>query len=371
MAVSLRPLHNAFIIAITCCTGCVLPESLLPPTDTPLSFNTALAPLDTADADETPRFDAQLLFEAIPDKAGSHAPAIVALPNDELLAAWFSYAGPHELEGAAIYMARRTTDGWSQPWRHIDRPQADGNPVFYAEGNRVWLFQAVVAGGWSTSRIEMQQSFDAGKSWTAPTWIPGPLGSNVRFPPLRTLRGELLLPAYDDLLGRSLLFASANGNAWRWRSVIAAPVLLGALQPAIVELESGRLLAVLRNGGADWLWVTASDDAGRSWTPPRDSNLPNPGSPTALTKLRDGSLLLVFNNDRTARRPLAASRSIDDGETWSAPRVLVDGDGAYAYPAVAQSADGLIHVVYSHDRRSIGYLRFNDAWLTTPKPTRD
>lgn len=353
----------ASVLAALLAAGCPL-AGLAPPADVDLRFNVSgeVTPVETSG---DPVFRAQPIFESIPGKVGSHAPGLAALPDGELLAAWYSYAGPHELDGSAIYMARCPAGSaeWGAPWSHIDRSEGDGNPVLYSEGQTVWLFQAVVPASWSTAHIEMQRSDDRGVTWSAPQRINGPTGSNVRFPPVRTADGTLLLPAYDDLLQRSLFFGSADGESWSlWSAVFTVPPNQN-LQPSVAVLAEGRLLAVMRNGGGGWLWVTASDDGGYSWAAPADSGFPNPGSPAALLRLASGALILIFNDSPAARRPLAIGISADEGATWAPARILVDGDGAYAYPAAVQTPDGLIHIVYSHDRQQIAHITLNEAWI--------
>lgn len=335
-----------------------------------MGFNTGatMTPVATSD---TPLFRATAVFDSIAGKAGSHAPTITAFPDGELLAAWYSYNGPHELDGAAIYTARRLpgSETWEPPTLHIDRPAADGNPVLYSEGDSVWLFQAVVSGtGWSTAHIEVQRSSNRGATWLSPELIVGPLGANVRFPPIRTRDSELLLPAYNDLVLQALFFVSPNGQDWTLRATVATAPPHECLQPSVVTLSDGRLLAVLRNRGQEWLWVTSSADDGRTWATPADSGFPNPGSAAALLRLANGHLVLVYNDSPSARRPLSTTVSADDGATWYPPRLLVDGPGSYAYPAAIQTPDGLIHIVYSDDRQRIGHIALNEAWIVAEAP---
>ena len=309
--------------------------------------------------------ESRLVFEAIEGRIGSHAPTIAALPDGELLAAWYSYKGPGELDDSAIFMARRAPGGvdWSTPALHLDRAEPEGNPVLYSEQDNVWLFSAVAPLGWSTARIEWQHSVDRGLTWSAPAALDGPLGSNVRYPPVRTTEGELLLPAYDDFFLRSFFFVSSDGFAWTLRSNVATEPPHGNIQPSTVRLTSGRLLAVMRNTGQEFLWVMASDDSGRTWSSPMNSGFANPASPTVLLKLHSGRLLLVFNDSATLRRPLSATLSDDDGQTWLPPRVVINGQGDFAYPAAVQTGDGLIHIVYSNNRANIGHVTLNEAWL--------
>lgn len=344
--------------------GCILPPTLPP--------ETPLLQVVPSDADDTPPLEVvarTAIFDAIPGKVGSHAPAIAVLPDNQLLAAWFSYDGPEELNGSAIYMSRAAFDpdansaSWSAPMQHVDRPEADGNPVLYAEGDRVWFFQAVVPFGWSTSGAVVQQSFDAGQTWSSARQLSGPLGTNVRFPPIRLPSDILVLPAYDDLLQRALFFTSADdGNEWVLRSDIATGNLFQRLlQPSVVTREDGSLFTVMRPAGeVGRAWGAIGDANAEQWTQPVRGNLVNPGSPAALLRLQSGRLLMVFNDSATIRRPLSASLSDDDGSTWGTPVVLVDDPGAHSYPSLAQSPDGTIHVVFSEARQRIGHLQLRE-----------
>lgn len=343
---------------------CDLPEFASIDESEPL-FNTTSTGFERITVSGEPIFRVGSVFDEIPGRVGHHAASIIAFPDGALLAAWYSYTGPGELDGSAIYMARRAKGrgNWEAPRLHIDRVVSDGNPVLYGEGDSVWLFQAVVPFGWSTSRIEMQRSSDRGRTWTSPESIPGPIGSNVRYPPLRLMDGSLLLPAYDDLLQRALFFSSQNGRQWALASVVVGGLSERPIQPSMVQLDDCRLLSVMRNSGGDWLWVAGSGDGGQSWSRPRDSGFPNPGSPAALLKLASGKLILVYNASRTERSPLCVAVSADDGRTWPHRRVLVEGEERYSYPSATQSSDGLVHIVYSLARRSIQHVTINEAWI--------
>ena len=219
--------------------GCGTLTPSAPAPDVVLVFNVN-EPAEAIAPDEAPTFASAPIAATIEGKSGSHAATILALDDGELLAGWYSYEGPHELDGSAVYLARRRigASAWDPPILHRATAGGIGNPVLYAEGDRVWLFQAVVAGGWSTSSIEFQVSDDRGLTWSSPFRIAGPLGSNVHAPPLRTRDGRLLLPAYDDLLQRCLFFTSSDGLSWELNSVVATPWPHQAIQPAAVAYWS-------------------------------------------------------------------------------------------------------------------------------------
>lgn len=317
-----------------------------------LPFNLSSATISSAFSQA---IDNEPLFSEVPGAAGHHAATIAAFPDGELIAAWYSYRGPEELDGAAIYTSRRRSgaSAWSQPRLEIARGDPVGNPVLFAEGDELMLFFAVAPFGWSSAHIEMQRSSDRGKTWSRPIRLPGPIGSNVRFSPIRLRDGRLLLPAYDDLFHRTLFLTSSDGESWELMPIVSSGESGKPIQPSVVELTGGRLLAVMRNTAKGWLWVMASDDMALSWSPPADSGFPNPGSAAALHRLANGHLVLVYNDSPRERRPLTVALSTDEGKTWPHRMILADGDETYSYPSIAQSPDGMIHIVYSLGRRSI------------------
>jgi predicted neuraminidase len=342
--------------------GAVLPDS------TTANFMLDFHMTDSATtivSDESSVFFEEPIFEVIHGMMGSHAASITAFDEGELLAAWYSYPGEDELNGSRIYLSRKMPGNvhWSDPELHIDRPNSDGNPVLYSEGDRVWLFQAVTSLGWSTSHIEFQVSDDRGRSWSMPRRLSNALGSNTKYPPVRLTDGTLMLPAYDDLLNRSLFFTSDDGEQWNLRSTVRN--FPGNIQPSIVQLSDGQLLAVMRNKIFGCLWIMASEDEGQSWLSPQDSGFPNPASAAELVRLSNGKLILVYNDSTEVRRPLSIAISVDEGKTWSKGKVLADGSATYSYPFAIESPDGLIHIVYSLDRLRIQHITLNEAWVNT------
>ena len=84
--------------------------------------------------------------------------------------------------------------------------------------------------------------------------------------------------------------------------------------------------------------------------------------------LRDGRHVVVYNHTASGRSPLnvAVSR---EGSTWDAALVLEHESGEYSYPAVIQTADGLVHVTYTWRRQRVKHVVIDPAKLTTvPMP---
>jgi predicted neuraminidase len=52
-----------------------------------------------------------------------------------------------------------------------------------------------------------------------------------------------------------------------------------------------------------------------------------------------------------------------DGKTWTPALALETGAGEYSYPAVIQSADGLVHITYTWKRQRIKHVVLDPAAL--------
>ena len=112
------------------------------------------------------------------------------------------------------------------------------------------------------------------------------------------------------------------------------------------------------------LFETWSQDNGKTWTPLRLTELPNPNSGTDAVTLRDGRHLLIYNhNDKPkGRTPLNLAVSTD-GKVWEAALVLEREPGEYSYPAIIQASDGLVHATYTWKREKIRHVVVDPARL--------
>jgi predicted neuraminidase len=161
-------------------------------------------------------------------------------------------------------------------------------------------------------------------------------------------------------------FERSTDGGKTWTAIRPAPAADGAeihaIQPSILQHAGGRLQAVGRSRSGR-VFQTWSDDAGRTWSPVTLTSLPNPSAGTDAVTLRDGRHLIVYNHTPKGRTPLnvAVSR---DGTAWSAALVLEREPGEYSYPAIIQTADGLVHVTYTWRRERIKHVVIDPAKLT-------
>ena len=138
----------------------------------------------------------------------------------------------------------------------------------------------------------------------------------------------------------------------------------------MAEITPEFLVAYCRRG-ADYaprkdgfLIRSESRDGGRNWTAGVETRLPNPNSAIEFVKLANGHLLLVYNDSMYKRTPLVAAISTDEDRSYPLRRNLAAGENDFAYPAAVQTADGLIHVVYTSDRRTvIHHAVFGEDWV--------
>ena len=131
------------------------------------------------------------------------------------------------------------------------------------------------------------------------------------------------------------------------------------------------------NGKGDNQYIVESwsYDGGKTWTEMTDTELPNNNSGIDAVTLSDGRHLLVYNHSTRDQEGmghkgrgvinLAVSR---DGRNWDAALVLdyIDGEGKqYSYPSIIETADGLVHIVYTWHRKRIKHVVVDPDKLET------
>jgi alpha-L-rhamnosidase len=146
---------------------------------------------------------------------------------------------------------------------------------------------------------------------------------------------------------------------------------IGAIQPSILFHPHGKLQAVGRTKN-DKLFEIWSADNGATWGEMTLMDLPNPNSGTDAVTLKDGRQLLVYNHNtrdgsnNKGRSPLNVALS-NDGKHWQAALILEDSPDApngFAYPAVIQTRDGLVHITYTWERKRIKHVVLDPAKLS-------
>ncbi len=313
----------------------------------------------------------------------AHVASVCEVSGGRLLATW--HGGAHELHReVAIFMATRGPGDaqWSRAvpvvtheiaQRETDRyVRKVGNTVVFSDGGeRVWLLYVSMAlYGWSGSSLNLKTSTDGGRTWGGserlmlnPLWNMSELSKNK---PARLSDGGWCVPIYYEMMGKftELLWLPGDGGARN--AVTTRPFgITKAFQPALVPLSARTALLACRDFSRQQkVQLSRTEDAGRSWSTPAPSALPNPNSGLDAIRLRDGRVLLAFNDSTVVRDVLRLAVSADGGVTWR--RVCTLENEAiqdFSYPFLLQTRDGLIHAVYSWKRKGIKHVAFNTSWL--------
>jgi predicted neuraminidase len=344
-----------------------------PPSGTPIERPGP--PLLFEDYHGTIRYSSELIFETIPGAPVHHASSIAEAANGDLLVTW--YGGSYESsDDEALFMARQKKGErtWESPRLLLRNPAAPaGNAVIFTDQRkRIWIVwgrleatQPLLAHtGWERTRLLYRISEDNGGTWSEDKLFPmdtsGWLPRNL---PIQLATGELILPLSDERNNRDLSFfviTKDAGATWSRSANIPNAQSQGE-QPTVAPRPDGSLLAFLRT--APRLLQSESFDRGMTWSPAKLTDFKNPDAAISLRALRNGHLILSWNNQEHGRSPLQIARSTDGGKTWSNPLILESNPGEYSYPSVFQSSDGLIHVVYTYRRYSIKHVVFNEDWL--------
>ncbi|MEZ4701654.1 MAG: sialidase family protein [Rhodothermales bacterium] len=243
---------------------------------------------------------------------------------------------------------------WSTHWTRTDYETTYGN-AYDAERRQRWINQvdrpayrdaAPLHGSW------LLVSEDEGRTWSAPRRGPDTIHGGVALQD-----GSLLVAAYRTNEGHIGVYAAPDpASEWEQIATVTCPTpdILRFGEPHIVQLDSGRILMAIRgtaipyNDQSDLLnvWLTYSDDGGRTWADPFQA--PLWGFPPHLFQLSDGRVLLTYGY----RRPPYGERAAisPDGITWSADDEIILRDDApnhdLGYPASLEIAPDTLLTVY-------------------------
>jgi predicted neuraminidase len=216
----------------------------------------------------------------------------------------------------------------------------------------------------------MKSSVDAGDTWGEARRLPDGILGPIKNKPIPLDDGLLLSGSSDEADGwiAYVEFCDAAGENWHRSEPLNTKEQFGAIQPTILRYADGRLQLLCRTRERV-ISETWSEDEGRTWSGMRALSLPNPNSGIDGVTLRDGRQLLVYNH-ATRRGQFPSGREVlnvatsRDGQQWSAAVLLEKhSSGEYSYPAVIQTADGMVHIVYTHDRKRIRHVVLDPAKL--------
>lgn len=301
-------------------------------------------------------------------------PGIERAASGRLWATWYA-GGPDEpTEGPGNYMVLVTSgdDGksWSKPTLVIDRSgpvRIFDSCLWHSPDGRLWLFWAQSHEKWD-GRAGVWSMVTENSGAESPRWSPPRrLCHGIMLNKPTVLRsGEWLLPvsvwaepANDSTPrehrhdlgsenGANIQASLDRGASWSLRGQVLVPKRR-IDEHMIVERRDGSLWMLVR--AVYGIGESESTDGGKTWTPGRESAIPNVHSRFFVRRLQSGKLLLVTHappNKRT-RSHLIARLSDDDGKTWRGG-LMVDERAGVTYPDGVQAPDGTIYLAYDFNR---------------------
>lgn len=289
-------------------------------------------------------------------------PAVVVSARGTLLAFCEGRKNGRSDTGDIDLVLRRSTDN-GRTWGALqvvwdDGPNTVGNPCPVVDRNTgtIWLpltrnlgadkQREIVAGTSKGTRdIWVTKSTDDGETWSKPveitaqvkdpswTWFATGPGVGIQ-----TISGRMVIPCDHSPQGKqtevSHVFYSDDGGA-TWKP--GGKTAEGCGEAQVVELKGGALLLNMRPvNGSRHRRSAISRDGGLTWGETgEDLALPDPGCQASIvrhtppTSASKGRLLFV-NPAGNKRERLTIRFSDDEGETWSAGRVVHAGPAAYS-----------------------------------------
>jgi predicted neuraminidase len=308
------------------------------------------------------------IFEKAPFPS-CHASTVVEPEPGRLMAAWF---GGKDEGAKDVQVWASSFDGtkWAPP--AVVGSQAGypcWNPVLFktAKGSLILWYKA---GPSPTNWVGfVRRSADDGKTWSKPEPMPATFFGPVRAKPIQLADGTILagtsmeagggrdLRVWTPFVDRS----TDDGVSWARSNAFNVPGKHAQIQPTLFQAGDGRVVALMRSFNPLNVCQAESKDGGKTFSPARPTSLPNPSAGIDAVKTAKGDVFLIYNPTPIGRSPLSLARSADDGGTWKKVDDLENQPGEFSYPAMIESADGMLQITYTWNRTHIKHVAVDPA----------
>lgn len=308
-----------------------------------------------------------------PITTNSHAATLVEYEPNQIMASWFggSYEGAKDV---GIYTSFYKNGTWTAAQLVVKPPVIKGdtlacwNPVLFksSKTKKLYLFYKVGKNPreWFGA---MLTSSDNGTTWSFPKYLPEGFLGPIRNKAIESNPGIILCGSSTE---------STEKNQWRahleiynegtdtW-SKIEIPNDKGydIIQPTIL-VHSPKKIQLLFRSKHNKLITSWSKDNGKTWSNAEIINVVNSNSGIDALSLSNHSFLVV-NNPLPQGKDWFNGRNVLDveysknGIKWQKLLDLENQkEGEFSYPAIIQTTNGRIHIVYTYNRKYIKYVNF-------------
>jgi len=238
-----------------------------------------------------------------------------------------------------------------------------------------------------------RRSTDQGRTWSVPINLAqsdeGSSRGQIRVDPAGGLHATWD-EGWDRLTGlgeahySTYRYSGDGGLTWSPPITVAAPIT-GTEQLVSGADGAGGVLLVWRLVDAAEIYYQWTSDGGKTWTEPapipgiysRPWGVPFDLYETATDSAGNIHVLAVGRAEPTLEAPLELYHLVWDGETWSEPAIVWQGEGYPEYPRLAVSEGNRLHAVW-FVRDDLWFGKTYDVWYSeikvaaprrTPAPT--
>lgn len=283
---------------------------------------------------------------------------IVYLGNGKMLLSWFSLCYADFCDGIQDYdwfdeRDKCISAGFSAMWKKLpEEVRKAGNGAF------------------------VKTSDDYGMTWSDPIRVPvtAPHGPSLCKDGSIVYMGKQMLDDY--LAGDKIVVYTSHDDGKTWEYTGTVPegkdiTYKNMHEPHVVELPNGRLLGAIRahERGIDpdnTIYVTHSDDKGKTWSVPEILDQSTDGLPPHLLVHSSGAVICSYACRTDGKRAERCVVSYDGGETWTEDYLINDrknpNQNDLGYPASVEMPDGSIMTVF--------YQTLPGQWWTSILYTR-
>tara|TARA_B100000035_G_scaffold223115_1_gene191682 strand:+ start:120 stop:1181 length:1062 start_codon:yes stop_codon:yes gene_type:complete len=305
------------------------------------------------------QFDYTDLFNAEnnPEVSCYRIPSIITATNGDLIAAIderVPSCGDLKWSRDINIVIRKSSDNgktWGKIEKIIDYPlgqsASDPSMILDKQTNTIFLFYNYMDldNQKDIYYLKYISSNDNGKSWSKPVDITNQISkenwkNDFKFITsgrgIQTKKGTLLHCLVNLQKGTHVFGSNDNGKTW---FITETPTSPGD-ESKIVELNDGSWMVNSRVNKLGYRYSHVSNDYGKTWISKKEESIIDPGCNGSLIRYSHGekNLLLLTNiNNKKERKEIVLRYSIDEGKSWSNPKIIYNGEAAYSSMTVMEN----------------------------------